>query len=213
MALPASDAFTNTNGTALPTHDANWDTIEGTCEIQGNAAVGNAAADFSVSIWTGDTFDDDQYSEITIALSGSGTMGAGVCVRGVDGGSGAEGYSLMQDSSGLTFLEQLNNGGSSDALVEETLTALGAGEILRLEIEGSTLRGYFDGTEEQNETDATYTAGDAGVAFYDDQGAEFRADSWEGGNLSSGRVMGSIAGQGGLAGAGGLAGQGGGLAA
>lgn len=95
----ASDSFTNTTGTALDTHDSNWDDLTGTypvsnCSIQGNTvqstAWGNCGAIYSAS--SSDT------SQIVFGPFTDIQVKKGPCVRA---GSGSHGYCVhVFDASG-----------------------------------------------------------------------------------------------------------------
>ena len=59
----ASDNFTNTNGTALETHNSNWGNEAVDIEIQSNAAQNEAD---NISSWTDFTGSASDYSKITV---------------------------------------------------------------------------------------------------------------------------------------------------
>ncbi len=66
MALPATEAFTNSNGTQLTTHSSNWTLNSGDFDIQSNALSPDAASTENGAHWNADTFDDDQYAQATL---------------------------------------------------------------------------------------------------------------------------------------------------
>src|SRR5512139_2841229 len=80
MALPASDAFTGTDGTALQTYSANWSVNAGALAINTNAVYSNSA-DESGAGWNADTFDNDQYAQGTVVATSSAHVGVAVRVH------------------------------------------------------------------------------------------------------------------------------------
>ena len=67
MTLPASDAFTASNGTALQTYSVNWTIQNGGFTINSNQ-VGPAQSGAECgAFWNADSFDNDQYSQATLA--------------------------------------------------------------------------------------------------------------------------------------------------
>ena len=176
----ASDSFTDTNGTELNAHDANWTNLTGTAQIQSNEATGNTNADGARYYYSG-TWQDDQYSEAPIDdTEGSGLGGTGgVAVRlqtGADSGYTAEvgGTTATRYMSRYDAGEYTNLGSAS--------VTYDAADILRLEITGSSWEMFLGGVSEDSGTDATYSSGNVGVSFFDDEGGG-NLHSWEGGDL------------------------------
>ncbi len=97
----ASDSFTNSDGTALATHDANWATVTsftGAVTIQSNQARG---PDFAASCYryTASSADDSQVVKKAHAALGNNRFG--VCIRA---GASTIGYSLrLRGLSGDNF--------------------------------------------------------------------------------------------------------------
>lgn len=191
MALPATDAFTGTNGTALPTYSASWTNIHGSgIEIQGNAAE-TAAGGGAVCIcrWNADTFNNDQYAFVVLdsAANTHGQIGPSVRVS-ADTGAGRDYYAYEISAAGREFYKYVNG----------TYTGLGAnitsntaanGDIARLEASGTTITPKYNGATDTGMgavTDSSLAAGNGGISGWDDGGASVRAANWEAGNLGGG---------------------------
>lgn len=200
MALPATDDFNNTGGSAvaLATYSASW-TVE-----RGTFLVPNATDDcrsttsgiVSLGRWNADTFDAYQYSKAKISASTAGTY-PGIAAR-IQSGA-ATGYVLLVSDDYYEF-DRL------DAGTENTLASgtgvIASGDIIKLEVETTdastvqlryyhapaatpttfTLRGSYDDTSGSRIT----TAGYAGVSGYSDNTSTVGVDDWEGGNVSAG---------------------------
>jgi hypothetical protein len=181
MALPASDAFTNANGTALTTHDASWTLqTDAGFRIQSNGVsphntVGSLEGG---AYWNADTPDDNQYAEVVFTAGGIGYIGPAVrMATGADSRYGA--YTNGTDS----FLFKI---------VAGTFTQLGAtgpafsnGDTLRIEANGTTIRLLKNGAESISVTDSSLASGRIGITGYSSD-TNTQATSWTGGNLSAG---------------------------
>jgi hypothetical protein len=130
--------------------------------------------------WNGDTFDDDQYSQGTLAAKpASDSFFIGVGVRHAAAGTAS--YYLYYTANTQTFFGKLITG---------TFTAFGAvmggrtaGEVLRIEAEGTTIRAKVDGATQRTQTDSSLTTGAAGLTGYDTS-TTLRLDDWEAGNVT-----------------------------
>lgn len=184
-ALPATDAFTNTNGTALATHSASWTQNNGAMDIQTNSLHPNSAAGQSIAGWNADTFGNDQYAQITIAAITTGTY-IGPAVRVAT--SNLTGYRCVAASNEV--LLQLENGGSETGLGTYTAT-INVGDVIRLEISGTSLVCKVNGVSRITATNATLTSGRGGVSGYNNA-VGVRADDWEASDLSAATGQGSV---------------------
>jgi hypothetical protein len=130
--------------------------------------------------WNGDTFDDDQYSQATLAAKpASDSFFIGVGCRHAAAGTAS--YYLYYTANTQTFFGKLITG---------TFTAFGAvmggrtvGEVLRIEAEGTTIRAKVDGAAVRTQTDSALTTGAAGLTGYDTS-TTLRLDDWEAGNVT-----------------------------
>lgn len=176
-----TDVFTNTNGTAITAHDANWylAVTGASMEIQSNQIEplggDEHAAGQSECAWT-----NNQYAEVTVVSSGaSGTIGAAVRVGGATNGD----YYGYYIGSGAGTIHQLfiMNGGSWTEIASDIIPPAN-GSVIRLEISGTSLQGFDDGSTTLGpETNSTHTTGDPGIAAW--QTTSNIGDNWEGGDL------------------------------
>jgi hypothetical protein len=106
--FPATDDFTDPNGTPLPAHNPGWTEVIGSFDIQTNAARcdGVGALFTGVAGWSAQTFDDDQYSEATVVAIGG--IGVGISARcNVDG---VESYYLYWSTAVRSDISRAVNG-------------------------------------------------------------------------------------------------------
>ena len=179
-ALPATDAFTAANGTALTTHNANWTLANsGVFQIEGNEVVANQTSAAGVAFWNADTFANEQYSEGITGVMGSG-FEIGLCVRI----SGTNGYFAIWDSANVN-LRKLTSGTGSD-LISTLALSLSTGDVMLLEAVGTTISLKRNGSVIMTTTDATYASGSAGIMGYGFFGASSPGlASWSAGNVSA----------------------------
>ena len=185
--LPATDAFTGTDGTALTTYSANWSLNSGNFVINTNAVAPNQLTTECGARWNADTFGNDQYAQGKLANITTAGQTIGVAVRAATGGA-ASYYGFYADGSGggKTFLFKMVAGtwtqlGSLGA-------ALAVNAVLRLEVSGTTLTPKVNGSTQSPpgaQTDSALASGAAGLSGYSASTA-MRLDDWEGGNLGGG---------------------------
>jgi hypothetical protein len=180
MALPASDSFTGTDGTSLPTYSSNWtiDTGNGGFIIQTNAARPNAIFQVSLVRWNADTFSNNQYAQGTITNANSDP--GGVLVRAATDGT-SNYYGAMSDSDSST--EWFKYVAGSYTLLS-SLPFMANGDVIRLEVYGSTLAVYKNGIQHgPTLTDSSHTSGAAGLTGYSTGSTSI--DNWSAGNLTA----------------------------
>jgi hypothetical protein len=141
------------------------------CDVSGSYALARYNAAFAT----------DQYSEVLVAGVGTGTRGAGVACR-INPAADRQAY-LAYDFFGTIRVARINgSGGPAENLLDTKNVTLVNGDVLRIEVEGSTIRTLVNGVPISSVTDATYAAGQAGLfAITDSQ----RLDDWEGGDLAA----------------------------
>ena len=105
MALPATDAFTNTDGVQLTAHSASW-TLNpvsgGNADIQGNKlAPDSADTNDSAAHWNADSFSNDQYAQAVFGTAGGAGWGIGVACRVATAATLT--YYMFYGHSGVTY--------------------------------------------------------------------------------------------------------------
>ena len=180
MALPATDAFTGTNDTALNTYSANWAHNSGLLEIQSNACAPDATGVECGARWTADAFNNDQYSQCVLsAKSGSTAEAIGPGVRHAAGGTAT--YYGYYDDGGTTGYCFKNVAGTWTQL-GATFTSPSAGATVRLEVQGTTLTVKYNTVSQGTRTDSAIASGVAGITGFGSS-TGMRADSWQADNL------------------------------
>lgn len=167
VVIRAALPFTE-NCNSLTTLASPWSLIEGS--LYGEAlgrCRGTVGGAFNIGIVGGETFANDQYAQ---AVFVSGSFPA-VYVR-MSGTSLAtfDGYCLMRDALAPNMgIYRYDDG--VQTLLGSTFTDVGDGGTGRLEITGTGLSVYLNGSGSPTatRTDATYGSGKGGMHIYDNQ--------------------------------------------
>ncbi len=200
MAIYFSDTFTDTNGTSLPSHDAEWTDRNITTDIQNNQVEHNGASntgDASAAHIQSSTITDTNY--YVQADFNTGTLGnefQGLVARRTDFDTvDNDGYFMFvdQDADEVTLYSRIS--GTWNNLDTQTLVmADSTTYTLRLEVDnGATNRvvGKVDDVEIVTSTDANITAkGDCGLGLGTGQSAvdDCWWDNFECGSLTTATV-------------------------
>lgn len=178
MSLPFSTTFVGANGTVLPTFNPVFENVQGTAQIQSNAAaatlgqptVGIAVADAG---WLA-----NQYAQIVVAAITVGDF-IGVCVHAQGVGTGN--FVIYHGDSQGSYLGYFVSG---------TYNGLGSAggfsvsDVIRLEVVGGTYYPTRNGVADISPAaNATYSSGRAGLAGYMQGSYGARATSLEVGNV------------------------------
>ena len=177
MALPASDAFTDSDGVSLPSHNAGWTAQDNGCQIHSNGAQSITGVAYSFNYWSGDTFNSDHLSFCTML----GVFTGGPCVR-MAGTNNCYMYDI--DDAGTTYLFK-RVGGSYTNISPGGLTLYIGGEIAKIIANGTTLQVFKNGAQEGSDvTDSSLSGGAAGVMCFNG-GVVTVLDDWQGDNLTA----------------------------
>lgn len=182
----ASETFTAANGTNVSTL-SNWNVGNGDIIVTTNAARANTGGSGPHYWYTG-TFANDQYAEVTYSDATNTHGQIGPSVR-----------KSANTTITLYGFEIFSTGSEFYKRVSGTYTALGAGggfdtftlangDVFRLEGSGSTITPKKNGaTAAQGAvTDSSIASGQPGLGGWSDGSGSVGADTWEGGDLSSG---------------------------
>lgn len=168
-----SDTFTRANG-AL---GVNWlGGNVGSFSIVSNAAVSGSPGQYNWAISAGADYLPDQFAQVTVSSISTGLFG-GVAVRVSGNGTAAQyvssrnlsGYVLAEDTSNSLVIQKVTGMTSSGQTTVSNLasTTPGAnGDVLRLEVHGSTLTGYRNGVAVLTATDSSLVGGHPGIISY-----------------------------------------------
>lgn len=182
MTLPASDTFTGTNGTALQTYNSSWGINTSGFVLNSNALVGTNAHD-AFAYWNADTFDNDQYSQLTAVAVVADTY-VGPAVR-MAKSSTQTAYFMQGDSADGLYLMKIVNG--TETQLGSAAAVVAANDVLRLEIVGTTLTPKRNGNAINPpgaQTDSSIASGAAGIDIYNNNTGG-RVDDWSAGNISA----------------------------
>lgn len=181
MALPASDAFTNSNGTALATHNGNFTVLSGGFQIQSNA-LSSSTTSTGVAYWNADAFDDDQYVQAVIAAiaSSSGRIGIGCRIN-----TDPDGYTMHQRNFGAESCAISRVDAGSITTIDSDGSADGSvSDLMLLEAQGSDITGTYNASPRLSASDATHASGVGGVFADNISGTSKMLDDWEAGNIN-----------------------------
>lgn len=149
--------------------DANW--TAGTDHTAGNAQVVSNQLQFSgTSLSTafvihGTSLNDDQWAEMEfVSVNTVSVTEAAVLCRCSDSGSGLNGYGAEYlPATSQVRVSRWTNGGRNTRETISSIT-LTAGDVLRIEANGTTQRAYVNGSPiGTGSTDANHTSGTGGV--------------------------------------------------
>ena len=185
MALPKLDNFNRTSLGAGWTQRRSFDgdvVITTSTHVQGGFPDAQAT-------WDDDTFPDNQYAQATLAAwGGVFAQWAGPVVRMTGSKPTAT------DTRSFYAYEAYDGGGASEHRIRKVVSgtqtviwsaahaAFANTDLLRIEVEGTTIRAYLNGVLQRTETDSSLTSGQAGVS----SGSDVGLDDFEAGALTAG---------------------------
>lgn len=169
MALPATDNFNRANGGL----GSNWTIQLEVPAISSNQVVGQTSNGQHHQFWNADTFNDDQYAQVVFRSAFPGPA-----VRAAGTGAATDNYFTTSDGPGASIYKQVD--GAFTQLTTGTGTS--NGDVLYLEVSGTSLVAKKNGAAWMSTTDSTHASGSAGCQLFHTTGA---LDDWEGGNLAT----------------------------
>ena len=170
--MVVTDNFNRANANDL---GPNWLANAGSIHINANALLGQPGA--GISTWQSNLFNPAQYSEITV-ISAVPII-VGLAVRNTGVGAAWTEYLLEISSTTCHITRVINN---SASFLATFLQVIGAGDRLRLEITGSTIRAFVNTVQIGTDViDSTHATGAPGVYL----GNADTMDDWEGGELAT----------------------------
>jgi hypothetical protein len=181
----ASDNFNRADG-AL---GANWhgESPDAAMAIVSQQAVGVSAVSPNSGYWSADSFGADQFSQATITVHPASGKWVGVTVRAL--ADGTEYLLIAFNNSGTDswLLFKRTGGGSSFAQIGSTVvTPIVVSQVMRLEVEGTTVTAKIDGTAIITQTDSDIASGAPGIS---NSGvadpANGALDNWSGGDVTA----------------------------
>ncbi len=175
---PASDDFERA---AL---GENWDILAGTPAIIDSSDFGAQASGFGFAAWQASSFSADQFCEVVLSANWNPVNSIQLCVRVNPQNSARYGFRWF-GGGGSTLELRYHNGPTSVLLASVSGQALAPGDTMRIEVEGSTVRGLKNGNQILAGTDSNLVSGTAGIAVsFSGPGPASFVESWVGGSLT-----------------------------
>jgi hypothetical protein len=187
MAVLATDNFNRADNASL---GANWTICTGTnLNASGFQIVSlhvepaSSAVD-SMEVWSAVAFPNDQYAQAACTVTGTtGGTGPGVFVRGT-AGNNPPCYRATVCKAASNNVEIIQQVGTTYTNIGFRTTTWVDGDILRLQVSGTTIRVYQNGVQLGADiTDAVLTTGSAGI-IYSSTASGSQIDNWEAGSLA-----------------------------
>ena len=119
--------------------------------------------------YTGASMDSNDYRvEATISYNSNGNTGSGIAVRWAAGAT-VTGYGLIRFANEVYFVEITAGAETQVALINTPGTG---SATLAMEVEGTTIRSYVNGTLRDTRTDASIASGTPGLIAYGAAGVD-----------------------------------------
>lgn len=191
---PASGAvaFDNFNrpDTNNGTLSNNWTAYSGAFsanppQIQDGTASPSGTTNNSGAFWSANAFGNDQFSQVIISGVAGSTPDNGVSCRGGAGDNYYRCIVINPGASGTLQLGKVINGTFTQLAAPTAVATSGFGQVLRFEVQGTTLRALLNGSLITSLTDASLASGAAGIAVFNAVALGTEVNTWCAGNLPS----------------------------
>jgi hypothetical protein len=139
---------------------SNWTALVGTnpYSIISNVAASNGASAENCTVYNAFTPADNQWAEVTVTQTGADAY-VGPAVRG----SGTSWYIFYGDTGNRALYRIVSGTPTSLA---SSATGFAVNDVIRLEVEGTTLRAYVNGVLWTSVTDSSLASGSTGMATW-----------------------------------------------
>ena len=174
-----TDTFDRANSTNL---GSDWAEDSGNWEIVSNNLVqGTAGNSYRKLRWVGAAMDSSDYSVEVVARSAN--LGIGPCAR-CAASSAVTYYAYVIFGGDAAYLVEITAGGETILDTGSAITA-STNYTLRLEVDGSTIRGYLNGVLDVSATDASLASGPPGIMAYGGGNANTYVTTWTASDLAA----------------------------
>jgi hypothetical protein len=180
----ASDDFNRTDG-AL---GSNWTTFiptdgdGATPVISSNSAIGGVAGTANGSHWIGSVASDDQFCQVTIPILPSPGDWVAPAVRMSREGDQYYNVICWNNGGGNYSFELFYRNGGWTQIGSTVGWTAHAGDVIKLEVIGDSIRVYLNGTAVMAVTDTNIAWGQPGIVYSSNTGA---LDDWTAGNVDT----------------------------
>jgi chitodextrinase len=154
-------------------------------QIVGNRVRATTASRDATETYTGVALLNNQWAQVTLAtVTGTRAMAPRLLLR-VGAPGTKSGYEFALGRGGIGFTSRIGrwNAGVFTQLAAENSTVWAAGDVLRAEADGTTLRLYRNNGLVLVTTDATIASGRAGITIYAATIADVELDDFSAGNF------------------------------
>jgi hypothetical protein len=149
--------------------------------IISNTVQNTASNQAMAAFWSANLFANDQFAEFSVTTSnGSGPVFSPAVRLTSSGGYQCAFKSGIHNATGI----YKTTGTSSTLLSAGVTQTVTSGDVLRCEVQGTTITQYYNGAALQAASDTTYTTGAPGFVNYSNAtAASISIHNWSGGNL------------------------------
>jgi len=179
-----SDTFDRADSTSL---GANWTEDSGDWSIaSNNIRCDTSSGAYRKLRWAGAAMDSNNYYVEMPARSGSSSIGIGPAAR-LAASSTVSYYAYMifgGDSAYLIYI----NGGSETILDTGAAITASTNYTLRIEVDGTTIRGYLNGVLDCEATNSSLTSGPPGISAYGGGNSNSYGTTWTAVDLAAATV-------------------------
>jgi hypothetical protein len=151
---------------------ANWTVTTGAINVASNSFQGTSST--NAAFWNVNPFAPDQFAEAMVTALNAGSDFIGPSARVSAGGNW---YSCVESNASLIF--QKNVAGTTTNVSTQSVTGA-VGDVLRIEVQGSTVKCFQNGAPIITQTDSSLAGGSPGMEFF---GTVATLKNWSGGNL------------------------------
>ena len=174
--------FTGTDNHLIPIDDPSWYAMKGYFAYSGNAAFPRYTGDQCIS-WQDDAFNNNQYSQGTVVQIDAGYVGVAVRAFRTPGDLTKYNFYGFYGSNSRCELFKYVNSVYTELDTDEFI-GFSISDLVRIEANGTTIRGLIEGFEILSVVDGDLSSGAAGLVGIG-YNPTARIDDWEGGNLGT----------------------------
>ena len=176
-----TDTFDRANSSNL---GADWAEDSGDWTITSNNVLnGTTGNTYRKLRWVGAAMDSANYYVEVVARSGSSGTGIGPAVR-LAASSTVTYYGYVIFGGDAAYLVEITAGGETILDTGSAITA-STNYTLRLEVDGSTIRGYLNGVLDVEATDTSLASGGPGIMAYGGNNANTYVTTWTASDLAA----------------------------
>jgi hypothetical protein len=167
------DNFNRANGGL----GSNWSSQFGTLSVTSNAATG--ASGTNISYYTALSLQADQFVEMRVSTA-PGSDNLGMCMRCSGTGASFQGYLVFVKNTEYDIYRVAGATPTFTAISGGNAGTFAAGDIIRGDVVGTSIRFYQNGTLLKTVSDSNYSSGQPGLYINNTVAI---ADDWNAGNI------------------------------